>query len=160
MRAHDPLTIGQIARRTGLSVSAIRFYESKGLIAPDRNAGGQRRYLRSDIRRLSFVLIAQQLGFSIEQIKVQLQALPHERTPTQRDWSRMSRDFRTVLDERIATLQRLRDRLDGCIGCGCLSLRKCALYNPHDEAGERGTGPRHVIETRRPAGVASPVKIE
>jgi len=147
VRAHDHLTIGQIARRTGLSVSAIRFYESKELIAPDRNAGGQRRYLRSDIRRLSFVLIAQQLGFSIEQIKVQLQALPHERTPTQRDWSRMSRNFRTVLDERIATLQRLRDRLDGCIGCGCLSLRKCALYNPHDEAGERGTGPRHVIES-------------
>ena len=148
MRATDQLPIGQIARRTGLSVSAIRFYEDKGLITPERNAGGQRRYLRSDIRRLSFILIAQQLGFSIRQIKTQLRTLPDQRTPTQRDWTRMSRDFRQVLDDKIATLERLRDRLDGCIGCGCLSLRKCALYNPGDTAGERGTGPRHVVEAR------------
>ena len=148
MRATDQLPIGRIARRTGLSVSAIRFYEDKGLITPERNAGGQRRYLRSDIRRLSFIVIAQQLGLTIEQIRTQLQTLPHQRTPTQRDWSRISRDFRKALDTKIATLERLRDRLDGCIGCGCLSLRKCALYNPDDVAGQRGTGPRHVIEAR------------
>jgi len=143
--AHNPLSIGDLARRTGLAVSAIRFYEEKGLVASTRNDGGQRRFMRSDIRRLSFVLIAQQLGFTIEQIRQQLQELPLERTPSKGDWAKMSRGFRKDLNERIALLTRLRDNLDGCIGCGCLSLRKCALYNPEDRAAGRGQGPRYLM---------------
>lgn len=145
MRTTGLLSIGQVAERTGLAVSAIRFYETEGLISPTRNAGGQRRYLRSDIRTLSFVLIAQQLGFSIGEIREQLQGLPDGRAPTQKDWARISRSFREHLDSRIDMLTRLRDRLDGCIGCGCLSLRKCTLYNPDDRARRQGTGPRYVI---------------
>ncbi|MBY8977466.1 redox-sensitive transcriptional activator SoxR [Rhodobacteraceae bacterium NNCM2] len=139
------LTIGQLAERTGLSVSAIRFYETKGLVMPMRNAGGQRRFLRSDIRRLSFVLIAQRLGCTIGEIADLLAQLPSGRTPTKADWTRMSKGFREMLDERIRMLNRTRDRLDGCIGCGCLSLENCALYNPRDEAGRFGPGPRWVM---------------
>ncbi len=139
------LTIGEVAARTGLAVSAIRFYESRGLVAPSRNAGGQRRFASSDIRRLSFVMIAQQLGFSIEQIGRHLRSLPHGRTPTRQDWSRLSRAFRVQLDDRIDRLTLLRERLDGCIGCGCLSLDTCALYNPDDRAGRRGSGPRYLL---------------
>ncbi len=138
--------IGQVARRTGMSVSAIRFYEAKGLVSPVRNAGGQRRYLASDIRRLSFVLIAQQLGFALEDIRRRLSALPDGRTPTRRDWSRISAGFRAELQQRIDMLTRMRDRLDGCIGCGCLSLKTCRLYNPDDRAAERGSGPRFLLE--------------
>ncbi|MDF2370843.1 MAG: redox-sensitive transcriptional activator SoxR [Rhizobiaceae bacterium] len=148
MRASDRLSIGQLASRTGLSVSAIRFYETQGLIASERNAGGQRRFLRSDTRRLSFVLIAQQFGFTIEQIRIQLQLLPQERTPNKRDWERISRNFRQTLDEKIETLTRLRDDLDGCIGCGCLSLKTCALYNPQDRARSGGAGPRYLMGDR------------
>ena len=148
------LSIGQIAKRTGLSVSAIRFYEERGLVAPQRNQGGQRRFLRSDIRRLSFVLIAQQLGFSIDEIRAQLASLPKERTPTQRDWERMSKQFRASLDARIEGLTRMRERLDGCIGCGCLSLRKCSLYNADDQAARAGTGPRYLIGDSPPSGAA------
>ena len=145
MRAQDVLTIGDLANRTGLSVSAIRFYEEKGLVASTRNAGGQRRFMRSDIRRLSFVLIAQQLGFTIERIRQQLQSLPLERTPTKSDWTKMGHGFRQELDTRIDLLMRLRDNLDNCIGCGCLSLRKCALYNPTDRAALKGQGPRYLM---------------
>ena len=148
MRAQDVLTIGDLANRTGLSVSAIRFYEEKGLVASTRNAGGQRRFVRSDIRRLSFVLIAQQLGFTIEQIRQQLQSLPLERTPTKSDWTKMSHGFRKELDARIDLLVQLRDNLDSCIGCGCLSLRKCALYNPTDRAARKGQGPRYLMGDR------------
>ena len=148
MRPRDRLSIGDLAKRTGLAVSAIRFYEEKGLLASTRNAGGQRRFMRSDIRRLSFVLIAQQLGFTIEQIRQQLLALPMERTPSKADWARMSRGFRKDIDERIALLTRLRDNLDSCIGCGCLSLRKCALYNPADNAARHGQGPRYLMGDR------------
>ena len=148
MRAYDELSIGDLASRTGLSVSAIRFYETKGLVTPRRNAGGQRRFLRADVRRLSFVLIAQQLGFSIDRIRRQLDRLPEGRTPTARDWAGISRAFRRELDERIGTLTRLRDNLDGCIGCGCLSLRKCALYNPLDRAARLGSGPRYLMGDR------------
>ncbi|MEP3224570.1 MAG: redox-sensitive transcriptional activator SoxR [Parasphingorhabdus sp.] len=140
------LTIGALAARTGLSVSAIRFYEEKGLVEPFRSGGGQRRFLRSDIRRLSFVLIAQQLGLSIGEIEHQLASLPHGRTPTQADWARISQGMRKVINTRIAELERTRDRLDGCIGCGCLSLKKCQLYNPEDRAGLKGPGPRLVLE--------------
>ena len=140
------LSIGRVAARTGLSVSAIRFYEMRGLIAPGRNIGGQRRFQASDIRRLSFILIAQQLGFSIDEISAQLESLPNGRTPTQADWTKMSLDFRQQLDQRIGQLTRLRDRLDGCIGCGCLSLDKCQIYNAEDRARQRGAGPRFVID--------------
>ena len=139
------ISIGQVAARTGLSVSAIRFYEESGLVSPTRNASGHRLFLRSDIRRLSFIVIAQQLGFSLDSIRERLSSLPRARTPTQRDWSRISRQFRDDLDARIAMLQRTRDRLDGCIGCGCLSLKNCALYNPGDRAGLRGTGARYLL---------------
>ncbi len=141
----ERISIGRVAERTGLSVSAIRFYEEAGLVTPVRNAGGQRRFLRSDIRRLSFVLISQQLGFSLEEIRQRLDGLPRGRTPTQRDWARMSKSFRDVLDDRIAMLTRMRNRLDGCIGCGCLSLTNCALYNPNDEASQQGSGPRYLV---------------
>ena len=139
------LSIGQVAERTGLSVSAIRFYEERGLVAPFRNAGGQRRFRRSDIRRLSFVLIAQQLGFSLEEIVERLKGLPEGRTPTKRDWARISTSFRQVLQERIDIMKRMQERLDGCIGCGCLSLANCALYNPEDRANRLGAGPRYLL---------------
>ncbi len=140
------LAIGDVADRTGLSVSAIRFYEDKGLVEPIRSLGGQRRYLRSDIRRLSFVLIAQQLGLSIGEIAEHLSRLPQGRTPTASDWTKISNAIRGRIDARIAELERTRDRLDGCIGCGCLSLKKCRLYNPDDRAGLKGPGPRHLID--------------
>ncbi|MEL6694050.1 MAG: redox-sensitive transcriptional activator SoxR [Pseudomonadota bacterium] len=143
------LSIGDLAARTGLSVSAIRFYESKGLITPDRNEGNQRRYEGSDIRRLSFILIAQQMGLTIDQIKSVMESLPDGRTPTKADWSKISRTFRKTLDERIAMMERMRDRLDGCIGCGCLSLKACSLYNPDDKAYRLGVGPRYVVSDKR-----------
>jgi MerR family transcriptional regulator, redox-sensitive transcriptional activator SoxR len=142
------LSIGELAARTGLSVSAIRFYEARGLVAPVRSAGRQRRFPRSDIRRLSFILIAQQMGLTIEEIGGLLAGLPQGRTPTVKDWDVMSRGFRRLLDDRIATLTRLREKLDGCIGCGCLSLKKCALYNPDDRAHRHGAGPRYVLGDR------------
>ncbi|MBI1400009.1 redox-sensitive transcriptional activator SoxR [Hyphomonas sp.] len=145
MRADDVMLIGDIAARTGLSVSAIRFYEARGLITPIRSPGGQRRFRRADIRRLSFIRIAQQLGLSIEDIAGELARLPSGRTPTAEDWARISRSIRASLDARIATLQQVRSRLDGCIGCGCLSLKKCALYNAGDKAGATGAGPRYLL---------------
>ena len=145
MRATDLLSIGQLAARTGLSVSAIRFYEGKGLVAPIRNGGGQRRFPRSDIRRLSFVVIAQMLGLSIQDIEAQLSRLPDGRTPNRQDWADISRSVRSLIDDRIAALSRMRDKLDGCIGCGCLSLKTCALYNPQDRAAKGGSGPRYVL---------------
>lgn len=148
MAAKNGLSIGALADRTGLAVSAIRYYESQGLIAPWRNGGGQRRFSRADIRRLSFVMIAQQFGFSLPDIRALLDQLPGGRTPTPQDWSRISTMFRSHLDQRIETLQKLRDNLDGCIGCGCLSLPKCALYNPQDKAGTKGNGPRYLMGDR------------
>lgn len=142
------ISIGQLAERTGLSVSAIRYYETQGLIASERSAGGQRRFLRSDIRRLSFVMIAQQVGFTIEQIRTQLETLPNGRTPNKSDWTRMSRGFRKALDEKITSLKQMRENLDGCIGCGCLSLKKCKLYNPEDRAFTKGAGPRFLMGDR------------
>lgn len=140
------LAIGEVAERTGLSVSAIRYYETQGLVAAVRNAGRQRRFLRADIRRLSFVMIAQRFGFSLERIREVLSGLPNERTPTRDDWNAIATQMRGELDERIAMLTRLRDKLDGCIGCGCMSLDRCQLYNQDDEVGQRGPGPRHILE--------------
>ena len=142
------LSIGALAERTGLAVSAIRYYEEQGLVHPWRNAGGQRRFHRADIRRLSFVMIAQQFGFTLPQIRAQLDQLPGGRTPSAADWAKISVTFRGHLDQRIATLQKLRDNLDGCIGCGCLSLEKCRLYNPDDVAAAKGTGPRYLMGDR------------
>lgn len=142
MHSTDLLAIGDLAARTGLSVSAIRFYEARGLVSALRNKGGQRRFLRSDIRRLSFIRIAQQLGFTIDEIQTTLAKLPQGRTPTQKDWAAISRVFRRRLDARIASLTHMREKLDECIGCGCLSLKRCALYNPDDRLAAEGAGPR------------------
>lgn len=148
MAPSEGLSIGEIAARTGLAVSAIRHYEAEGLIAPWRNAGGQRRFQRSDIRRISFVMAAQKFGFSLSQIKVELDLLPRHRAPSRAEWTRIAQTFRVALDARIAQMEKLRDTLDGCIGCGCLSLEACALYNPADRAGTRGTGPRYLMGDR------------
>lgn len=139
----DPLlTIGELARRTGLSVSAIRFYETKGLVRAVRTGGNQRRFPRSDIRRLSFALIAQQLGLSLAEIEDALSGLPHGRAPTREDWAAISARVKDALDARIALLERTREMLDGCIGCGCLSLDRCRMANPGDRLGRLGAGPR------------------
>jgi len=131
-----------------VAVSAIRFYEEAGLVAAGRNSGGQRVFEAADIRRISFIIIAQKLGFSLKQIKRQLDGLPNKRTPTQKDWEKISRKFSVDIDERIAALTTLRDKLSGCIGCGCLSLKNCALYNAGDKAGEKGAGPRYLMGDR------------
>ncbi len=146
-RRHE-ISIGFLAKRTGLAVSAIRYYETQGLIAPERNAGGQRRFLRSDIRRMSFVMFAQQMGFPIARIRELLAGLPDGRTPNARDWTNLSAVFRAELDQQIDTLTKMRDQLDGCIGCGCLSLEHCGLYNPQDRAATKGTGPRYLLGDR------------
>ncbi len=142
------LSIGDLARRTGLSVSAIRFYEARGLVSALHSGGNQRRFLRSDIRRLSFALIAQRLGLTLSEIEAELSALPQGRTPTRDDWRAMSVRLRGALEARIAMLERTRDMLDGCIGCGCLSLDRCALYNPGDRAARAGAGPRFLLGDR------------
>lgn len=139
------LTIGAMAERTGLAVSAIRFYETQGLVAPTKNASGHRRYDPSDLRKLSFVMIAQELGVPLKDIAILLEKLPQSRPPTRADWQKISRAFRSDLDARIEKATRLRDTLDGCIGCGCLSLKRCALYNPDDRARRLGPGPRHLL---------------
>jgi MerR family redox-sensitive transcriptional activator SoxR len=139
------LTIGELARRTGLSVSAIRFYEARGLVGAIRTGGNQRRFMRSDIRRLSFALIAQRCGLSLAGIEAELASLPLGRAPTRSDWEAISTRLRSTLDSKIALLEATRDRLDGCIGCGCLSLDRCALYNPGDRAARAGPGPRFLL---------------
>jgi MerR family redox-sensitive transcriptional activator SoxR len=148
MTGSSLLTIGEVARRTGLSVSAIRFYEERGLVSAIRTGGNQRRFLRSDIRRLSFALIAQRLGLSLAEVEAELAALPQSRAPTQSDWEGISKRLRARLDQRIRLLERTRDLLDGCIGCGCLSLERCALYNPGDRAARAGAGPRFLLGNR------------
>ena len=152
LRKKAGLPIGALAERTGLAVSAIRYYESQGLISAWRNAGGQRRFERADIRRLSFVMIAQKFDFSIAEIRDLLNSLPDGRAPTPADWRRISGQFREALDQRIATLETLRDDLDGCIGCGCLSLPRCALYNAGDRAARNGSGPRYLMGDRPEIG--------
>src|SRR5882724_13445490 len=132
------LSIGQLAHRTGMSVSAIRFYEARGLVRAVRTGGNQRRFMRSDIRRLSFALIAQKLGLSLAEIETELATLPLGRAPTRQDWQAISGRIRGALQARIEMLQKTRDLLDSCIGCGCLSLDRCALYNPNDRAARAG----------------------
>lgn len=145
LKIRSGLSIGALAERTGLAVSAIRYYEAEGLVHPWRNDGGQRRFERSDIRRLSFVMVAQKFGFSISRIREVMKGLPDNRTPTPADWAKISREFRVELDQRIAALETMRDKLDGCIGCGCLSLKACALYNDEDRAHDKGQGPRYLM---------------
>jgi MerR family transcriptional regulator, redox-sensitive transcriptional activator SoxR len=140
------LPIGALAARTGVSASALRFYEDVGLIRSTRSGGGQRRYPRDIIRRVSFIKVAQQVGLSLEEIRAALHSLPDRRTPTEKDWHRLSASWRPRLDAQIALLERLRDRLDGCIGCGCLSLRFCRMLNPDDRAGLEGAGPRYLMD--------------
>ena len=140
------LPIGALAERTGVAPSALRFYETEGLLHSIRTDGGQRRYHRDAIRRVSFIRVAQQVGLSLEEIRDALESLPNNRTPTEKDWHRLSTSWRPRLDEQIALLERLRDKLDACIGCGCLSLPICHIVNPHDRAHEHGPGPRYVLE--------------
>jgi MerR family transcriptional regulator, redox-sensitive transcriptional activator SoxR len=142
MKSSDLLTIGDLARRTGMTVPAIRFYEEKGLVSALRTGGNQRRYRRADIRRLSFVLIAQKMGLSLKEIAETLARLPQGRTPNAQDWAQISTEIRNRLDDEIARLEAIRADLDGCIGCGCLSLAKCALYNAGDRWGQGKAGPR------------------
>jgi MerR family redox-sensitive transcriptional activator SoxR len=138
---HPSLSIGQVAERTGVATSALRYWEELGLIASDRTAGNQRRYERATIRRVSFIRAAQRVGLSLDEIAAALARLPRSRTPTAADWARLSRSWRKRLDEQIRSIEALRDQLDSCIGCGCLSLRTCALSNPDDALGARGPGP-------------------
>jgi MerR family redox-sensitive transcriptional activator SoxR len=139
------ITIGQLAARTGIAVSAIRFYEEKGLLQSLRSGGNQRRFLRSDIRRVSFILIAQKLGLALSEIESQLAQLPQGRAPTLSDWQQISRRMRYEIDQRINLLTRTRNQLDQCIGCGCLSLQKCQLYNKDDRLGAKGAGPQAIL---------------
>ncbi|WP_394177800.1 redox-sensitive transcriptional activator SoxR [Yoonia maritima] len=142
----EGLSIGDLAERTGLAVSAIRFYETHDIVKPLRNKGGHRRYGRADIRRLSFVMAAQTLGFPLAEIAEHLRALPDHKAPNKADWTRISKTFRAKIDARIAAMEELRDKLDGCIGCGCLSLKSCALYNPADIKSREGPGPRNLTK--------------
>lgn len=146
MKSHsDYLTIGETSYRTGVAASTLRFYEKKGLITASRGNGNHREYHRSSIRRISIVRIAQSLGLSLKEIGLALESLPDKRTPTKRDWERLSRKWGKQLDQRITDLQTMREKLTGCIGCGCLSLKRCALYNAGDQASNLGAGPRYLL---------------
>ena len=142
------LTVGQLAARSGAAVSALHFYEAKGLISSSRTTGNQRRYTRDTLRRVAFVRAAQRVGIPLATIREALAELPEERTPTREDWARLSEAWRSELDERIKQLNRLRDHLTDCIGCGCLSLANCVLSNPDDVVGERGAGSRLMTEPK------------
>jgi MerR family redox-sensitive transcriptional activator SoxR len=135
------MTIGEVAKRSGVNTSALRFYEDKGLISAERTESGHRRYLRAVLRRIAFIVFAQRVGLSLDEIAVEIAKLPQNRVPDSADWSRLADTWRSRIDARIAELQRLRDGLTGCIGCGCLSLERCALSNPGDRLARRGPGP-------------------
>lgn len=149
------LTIGQLSERSGVAPSALRYYEERGLIRSERTAGNQRRYAQAQLRRVAFIRSAQRVGLTLEEIEEALATLPEGRTPTKADWARLSRSWRPRIDEQIERLERLRERLDGCIGCGCLSLRTCALNNPGDEVADRGPG-AVFLEPRRVPRRAAP----
>lgn len=136
MRSTDLLTVTQVSRRSGFASSALRYYEAAGLITADRSAGNQRRYRRDVLRRLAFIKAARNIGLTIEEVRAELDLLPRGRTPTKKDWQRISRDWRHRLEEQIAALEQLRDGLDTCIGCGCLSLQRCQISNPGDVASD------------------------
>jgi len=144
----DRLSIGELAGRSGVATSALRFYEEKGLLSSQRTSGNQRRYERATLRRVAVIRAAQSLGISLASIRRALRTLPDERTPNKQDWEKLSRRWQSELDRRISELERLRSDLSSCIGCGCLSLRKCALFNPHDQAARKGPGPRYLLGDR------------
>jgi MerR family redox-sensitive transcriptional activator SoxR len=144
------LSIGELSARSGVSQSALRFYERKGLISAQRSGGNQRRYAALALRRVALVQAGRTAGIPLERIRAALDTLPEDRPPTKRDWERLSRSWRAELDLRIATLEGIRGRLTGCIGCGCLSLRRCALLNPGDEAARDGPGARYLVKSRTP----------
>src|SRR5438445_7722173 len=140
MRTTDLLTVSEVAERSGFAASALRFYEREGLVHATRTSGNQRRYERNVLRRLAFIRAARNVGLSLDEVAAAMATLPDGRTPTRADWSRLSRGWRHRLDDQIAALERLRDGLDSCIGCGCLSLKTCAMQNPADVAGTAGPG--------------------
>lgn len=144
-KPNESLTIGETARRSGVATSTLRFYETRGLIYSQRGSGNQRRYQRSMLRRISLIRVAQSLGLTLKEIGGALETLPDKRTPTKKDWQKLSSKWRDQLDARIKSLQLMREKLDGCIGCGCLSLRRCALYNADDAASKLGMGPRYLL---------------
>jgi len=144
------LTIGEVARRSGVASSALRFYEERGLIRSEREGSGHRRYPRSVLRRIAFIVFAQRIGLSLDEIGSELEKLPPDRAPNRRDWSRLSGEWTSRIDERISELERLRAGLTSCIGCGCLSLDRCQLSNPNDRAAGLGPGPRYWIGDRPP----------
>ena len=146
-------SVGQVAERAGVATSALRFYEEHGLIHAERNESGHRRYHPDVLRRVSFIRTAQRVGLSLAEISDALGSLPDHRTPTAKDWSRLASSWRPRLDEQIAMITRLRDQLDDCIGCGCLSLTSCGLWNPDDAAGDLGSGARYLLSDERPVGV-------
>jgi len=148
--SEDKLTIGQLAARSGLATSALRYYEELGLIRSDRTAGGQRRYARAALRRVAFVRAAQRVGLSLEEVGSALARLPEDHAPTATGWAPVARSWQHRIDDQIAELQVLRRKLGGCIGCGCLSLRTCALYNPDDVAAENGAGARYLLGDEQP----------
>jgi MerR family transcriptional regulator, redox-sensitive transcriptional activator SoxR len=142
------LTVGQLAARAGVAVTALHFYEEKGLIRSRRTAGNQRRYSRDTLRRVAFIRVAQRVGIPLRMVGEALAGLPEERTPNREDWARLSDSWRAELDTRIEQLTRLRDRLSDCVGCGCLSIDRCVLRNPDDRLGDEGTGPRRLLSRR------------
>jgi MerR family redox-sensitive transcriptional activator SoxR len=144
----DVLTIGEVARRSGVATSALRFYEEKGLIQAERNGSGHRRYPRAVIRRVAFIVFAQKVGLSLEEVASELAKLPNNRVPDRADWAKLSERWSERIQSRIAQLEQLRAGLTECIGCGCLSLDRCRLANPGDAAGRRGAGPRYWMEGR------------
>jgi MerR family redox-sensitive transcriptional activator SoxR len=146
----DLLTIGEVSRRSGVAASALRFYEERGLIRSERAGSGHRRYPRSVLRRIAFIVFAQRIGLTLEEIAAELAKLPPDRAPNRSDWSRLSSSWTTRIDDRISELERLKAGLTECIGCGCLSLDRCRLSNPDDRAGRRGPGPRYWIGDPRP----------
>jgi MerR family redox-sensitive transcriptional activator SoxR len=145
------LTIGEVSRRSGVAGSALRFYEDRGLIRSERAGSGHRRYPRSVLRRVAFIVFAQRVGLTLDEIGAELAKLPPDRAPTRRDWSRLSSRWTSRIDDRIAELERLRAGLTECIGCGCLSLDRCKLANPDDRAGRSGPGPRYWVGDPKPA---------
>ena len=142
------LTVGEVAARSGVATSALRFYEANGLIAGDRTDAGHRRYHADVLRRVGFIKVAQRVGLTLDEIKTALDSLPSRRTPNRKDWAKLAASWQPVLDERIAMLEAMKEKLDGCIGCGCLSLDTCEIYNLDDEAALLGTGPRWLLGDR------------
>ena len=147
-------SVGEVASRSGVATSALRFYEDNGLIRSERNESGHRRYHADVVRRVSFIRTAQRVGLTLAEIGEALGSLPNHRTPTAKDWDRLATSWRPRLDEQIDLLTRMRDQLDSCIGCGCLSLTSCGLWNPEDAAAELGTGPRYLLSDDRPASLS------